>query len=87
MEVTKVKIKDAGGLHLRTAAKIVGFAKKCKSKISLCYKCKFADSCSVLQLLSLGAPSNSDIAVIVQGQDEKEVVGKIGEIFSDGGGI
>jgi len=87
MQVTKIKVRNANGLHLRTAARVVGFAKKCKSKISLCYKCRFADSCSVLDLLSLGAPRDSQISVIAQGQDEKEVIDKIEEVFSGGSGI
>ena len=87
MEVTKIKVKNTSGLHLRAAAKIVGFTKSCKSKITLCHDCKCADSCSVLQLLSLGAARDSEISVIAQGQDEKEVINKIGELFSDGAGI
>jgi phosphocarrier protein HPr len=87
MEVAKIKVKNTSGLHLRTAAKIVDFARRCKSKITLCHDCKFADSCSVLQLLSLGAARDTEIAVIAQGQDEKEVIGKIGELFSEGAGI
>lgn len=87
MEVTKIKVRNANGLHLRTAARVVSFAKRCASKISLCYKSRCADSSSVLEILSLGAPRDSDISVIVQGQDEKEVINKIGEIFSDGAGI
>jgi phosphocarrier protein len=87
MEVTKLKVNNRCGLHLRTAAKIVEFSKRCKSKITFCYDCKFADSCSILQLLSLGASRDAKMTVIAQGQDEKEVVERIGELFSDGAGI
>ena len=87
METTRIKVKNTSGLHLRAAARIVDFARKCKSKITLCHDCKFADSCSVLQLLSLGAAKDAEIEVIAQGQDEKEVIKKIGGFFSDGSGI
>lgn len=87
MEVAKIKIRNANGLHLRTAAKIVSLAKGCRSKITLCYDCKFADSCSVLQLLSLGATRGCDVAVIADGQDEKDAINKIEELFSGGAGI
>lgn len=87
MEVAKIKVRNVNGLHLRAAAKIVGLARRCKSKITICHDCKFADSCSVLELLSLGAAEDSDVEVIAEGQDEKEVIKKIENLFSGGAGI
>lgn len=87
MEITKIKIKDPGGLHLRPAAKIVTCARKYKSKTVVCHDCKFADSCSIVDLVSLGAGNGSDIAVIAQGPDEKQVIQEITELFKEGAGI
>jgi len=87
MQVSKIKITDPGGLHLRRAADIVKCAKKYKSKISLCYDCKFADTCSILEVLALGAKKDGEIAVVVEGSDEKEAARDIGQLFSEGGGI
>lgn len=81
MEVKKLKVSDPNGLHLRHAAKVVASAKRYKSKIYLCHKCKFADSCSILEVLTLAATKNSDIAVIVEGPDEKEAIENICGLF------
>jgi phosphocarrier protein len=87
MEITKIKVNDTKGLHMRNAAKIVQTAKKYKSKIYLCRNCKLADSCSILEVLTLAAVRNSEIGVIVEGPDEKEALKGIVELFSDGAGI
>lgn len=56
MKRAKVKVRDAKGLHLTPSAKVVRCAQQFKSQIVLCHECKEADACSILQVLSLGAP-------------------------------
>jgi phosphocarrier protein len=87
MEVGKITIKDLNGLHLRRAAELVKFTRLYKSKITFCHNCKLADSCSILDVLALGATKGCQIAVIAEGPDEKEAVRDISGRFSDGGGI
>lgn len=87
MEVTKIKIDSSHGLHLRPAARIVRVTQKFKSKIIFCHNCKLADSCSILELLGLAAEQGTEIAVIVDGPDEKEAIKEINQFFSDGAGI
>ena len=87
MELRKVKVCDTHGLHLRTAARLVETAKKFKSRIYLCHNCKFADSCSILEVMGLAASRDSEVAVIVEGPDEKAAAGKITEFFERGAGI
>jgi phosphocarrier protein len=74
-------------LHLRRAAEVVRLAKKYKSRITLCHKCKLADSCSILDVLALGATKDCQIALIAEGPDEKLAIREISEHFSDGAGI
>ncbi len=87
MEVRKIKVCHAHGLHLRIAGRLVETARKFKSRIYLCRGCKFADSCSILDLLSLEATKDAELAVIAEGLDEKDAVVKIAEFFEAGSGI
>jgi phosphocarrier protein len=87
MEIANIKIQNEEGLHLRKAAQVVLCAQKFESKILLCHQCKQADTCSILQVLSLGAGHHADLTVIATGPDEKEAVIGIIEVFSDGAGI
>jgi phosphotransferase system HPr (HPr) family protein len=87
MEIAKVKLGGLEGLHMRPAARIVHLAKEWKAKIMMCCNNKSADSCSILELLALGASKGDEIAVIAQGPDEKEAIAKISELFESGGGI
>lgn len=87
MESTKVTVQDAHGLHLTPSARVVLCAQQFKSRIILCHKCKEADACSILQILSLGATFGADIGIRATGPDEKEAIKSITEVFSDGSGI
>ena len=87
MEIAKIKIKNPGGLHLRPAAKVVQCAKKFQSKTLICHNCKSADSCSIVDVVSLGVSQDGDIAVIAEGPDEKQARREIVELFSEGAGI
>lgn len=82
MEVTKIKITEAEGLHLRTAADVTNLAGNYKSRILLCRGCKVADTCSIIQVLSLAAEEGSEIAVIAEGPDEQEAIRGISGLFT-----
>lgn len=83
MEIKKLKVRSQGGLHLRQAAKVVKLARKHKSKIYLCHKCKFADSCSILEVLTLAVTKDAEIAVIADGTDEVEAIENICALFKE----
>ena len=84
-----VKVVNENGLHLRVAGKIVELIKNSCSKVSLnCQKCKKnADGCSILQMLLLEATKGHDLQIIVEGKDEKMILTKLEEIFTNGEGI
>lgn len=82
MEVTKIKITEAEGLHLRTAADVTNLAGNYKSRILLCRGCRVADTCSIIQVLSLAAEEGSEIAVIAEGPDEQEAIRGISGLFT-----
>jgi phosphocarrier protein len=87
MKSARTRVRDSKGLHLRTSAKVVQCAQKFKSQIVLCHKCKEANACSILQVLSLGAPFDGDVEIRATGPDEEEAVRGIAEVFNDGAGI
>jgi phosphocarrier protein len=83
-----IKITDPGGLHMRPAAEIVAICKKGKSNVQIsCGGCPEADGCSILSLLTLAAQYGQSITVKAQGDDAKDVIEKISNIFTDGAGI
>ncbi len=87
MEVKKITVNRPHGLHLRTAAELVKLSRQFQSKVFLCNKCQFADSCSILELVSLGASRDEEIGIIADGPDEKTAVRELEHFFSDGAGI
>jgi len=87
MEITKIQISNPKGLHMRCAAEVVQTAKKYESKIILCKDCKFADSCSILQILTLSASKGTEIEIIANGPDEKYAIEEISQLLTNGAGI
>lgn len=87
MQARVVKILHPKGLHLRMAAKIVQRSKDFKSRIMFCKDCKYADGCSILQLLLLEATKDSQLRIVAIGEDEKKVIQELSGLFTDGAGI
>ena len=87
MENKKMRILCPHGLHLREAARIVTTAKRFISKIQLWHNSVKADTHSILEILLLGAPQDSEITLVIEGEDEKEAMRELTQIFQDGGGI
>ncbi|MBF0571854.1 MAG: HPr family phosphocarrier protein [Candidatus Omnitrophica bacterium] len=87
MENKKLRIYCPNGLHLREAARVVTAARKFISKIQIWHNSTKADTHSILEVLLLGAPQNSEITLVIEGADEKEAMNELMQIFQDGGGI
>jgi len=87
MENTTTKILDARGLHLTPSVQVVRCAQQFKSQIVLCHKCREANACSIVQVLSLGASFGADVEIKATGPDEKEAIRSMVEVFSEGAGI
>ncbi len=84
MQTTIVKVFYPHGLHLRMAARLVQKSKDFKSRIMFCKDCKFADGCSILQLLLLEATKGSQIRIVAIGEDEENVIQELQGLFTDG---
>lgn len=87
MKSTEVTVRDMRGLHLTPSAKIVRCAQQFRSRIVLCHRCKQADACSILQVLSLGASFGARVKITATGEDEKQAISDIERVFQDGEGI
>lgn len=87
MQTKTVKVSHPNGLHLRMAARIVEKSRNFKSKVVFCKGCKYADSCSIIQLLVLGAAKDSKLRIIAVGEDEEKVIQELPGLFTDGAGI
>jgi len=76
------RINNKLGLHARPAALLAQTAGKFDSKVSVIKDGQEVDGDSILGIMMLAAEHGSEITVIVKGQDEKEAIKKIEELFS-----
>lgn len=88
MKTKEMTVRSSHGLHLRVAGEIVKLAKSHECSLSLsCKGCKFADACSIMQVLTLGAAKGDKVEVHVEGPDADLVMDKLRHILEDGAGI
>jgi len=88
MKEIKVTVQNPNGLHLRVASEVVKICKKRNAKINLtCDNCPHADGCSVISLLMLGAARGTPVTIQAEGEEEKQVLEDLKQLFSDGTGI
>jgi len=76
------RINNKLGLHARPAALLAQSAGKFESKVSIIKDGQEVDGDSILGIMMLAAEYGSEITVTVKGQDEKEAMKKIEELFS-----
>jgi len=76
------RINNKLGLHARPAALLAQTAGKFDSKVSVIKDGQEVDGDSILGIMMLAAEYGSEITVIVKGQDEKEAIKRIEELFS-----
>lgn len=67
--VRKVKVKNALGLHTRPAAAIVKLLQPRKSSVSFIYKSESINARSIMSILMLAAQKNTQIEIVVEGED------------------
>lgn len=77
----KLKITNKLGLHARAAIKLTNLASHYQSEILVCYKNSEVNAKSLMCLMVLAVNCNSEIELIVTGDDEKEAVAAIEELI------
>ena len=80
---TKLVIKNRLGLHARAAGKLVEAAHPFKSKIFLVKDDCHADVRSILSLISLGCPYNTEVVLKASGEDADQALLAVASIIEN----
>ena len=81
-EITVVVVHPAG-LHARPATIAVNAASKQKSDVNVSYKGRSVNMKSIMGVMSLGIPTQSQITITCEGDDEDEAIAKIEQALRD----
>ena len=79
MKDVKVLVVDPVGLHARPATIAVNAASKCKCKVTGSFKERSVDMKSIMGVMSLGIPTQSEIVIACDGEDEEVALNTIVE--------
>lgn len=86
MQNRNFKIINRLGLHARAAAQLVQTANKFNSEVNLIKDDVEVNGKSIMGILLLAAPQGTDIAVVVEGDDEQQAMAVIAELIEAGFG-
>lgn len=81
MKQVKVTVIDPVGLHARPATVAVNAASKFKCEVKVAYNGRSVNMKSIMGVMSLGIPTNSEIEISCDGEDEEEAVKTIEEVL------
>lgn len=83
MTEKEVTIKNRAGIHARPAALIVKVANDFNSEIFMEKNGNKINAKSIMGIITLGAAYNSTLSVVAEGEDEKEAVEAISQLFEN----
>ena len=81
MKEITVTVVDPVGLHARPATVAVNAASKFKSDVKISYKGKSVNMKSIMGVMSLGIPTQSEITITTDGDDEEEALSTIKDVL------
>lgn len=81
MKEISVLVVDPVGLHARPATVAVNAASKFKSEVKVAYNGKNVNMKSIMGVMSLGIPTQSEITISCDGEDEEEAIKQIEDIL------
>ena len=76
-------VKNEFGIHARSAAMIVRAVEHCRSNVFLERDGTRVDAKSLLDILTLACPKDSQVVVSADGDDARDVVEKIAKLVDD----
>lgn len=79
----KVKVKNSMGLHTRPATMIVKLLQNCKCDVSFTHKRETINAKSILSILMLAARKNSNITIMVDGEDADSTMERLRDAFEN----
>ena len=81
MKEISVLVVDPVGLHARPATVAVNAASNFKSEVKVAYNGKTVNMKSIMGVMSLGIPTQSEITISCDGEDEEEAIKQIEDIL------
>ena len=81
MKEIKVLVIDPVGLHARPATVAVNAASKFKCDVQVTFKEKSVNMKSIMGVMSLGIPTQSEVIISCEGEDEDTAIKTIEEIL------
>ncbi len=81
MQEVKVLVVDPVGLHARPATVAVNAASKFKCDVKIAFKGKTVNMKSIMGVMSLGIPTQSEVTITCNGDDEEAAIEAIQEIL------
>ena len=81
MKELKVLVVDPVGLHARPATIAVNVASKCKSDVNVSFKGRSVNMKSIMGVMSLGIPTQSEVTISCEGDDEDEAIKTIEDVL------
>lgn len=81
MKQISVTVNDPVGLHARPATVAVNAASKFKCEVKVAYKGRTVNMKSIMGVMSLGIPTQSEITVSCEGEDEDVAVKTIEDVL------
>ena len=81
MKQISVIVIDPVGLHARLATVAVNAASKFKCEVKVAYKGRTVNMKSIMGVMSLGIPTQSEITVSCEGEDEDVAVKTIEDVL------
>lgn len=79
----KVRVKNKMGLHARPATEIVKLLQKTESQVTFTFKKQVVNAKSMLNILMLAAPNDSQITITVEGLDAEQVLNSLTIMFEN----
>ncbi|NLC06144.1 MAG: phosphocarrier protein HPr [Erysipelothrix sp.] len=81
MKEKTVLVVDPVGLHARPATVAVNAASKFKSEVKITFKGRSVNMKSIMGVMSLGIPTQSEVTISTEGEDEEEAINTIEEVL------
>ena len=81
MKEINVLVVDPVGLHARPATVAVNAASKFKCEVNVSFKGRSVNMKSIMGVMSLGIPTQSEVTISCEGEDEDEAIVSIEEVL------
>ena len=81
MKQITVLVVDPVGLHARPATVAVNAASKFKCEVKVSFKGRSVNMKSIMGVMSLGIPTQSEITITCEGDDEEFAINTIEEVL------